>query len=51
MKLSKNFEKLVILKIGELVSFGGVETYFGILTPEMMHFQAEKIFILTNIAL
>ena len=31
MKLPKNFEKIAILKIGELVSFWGVKTYFGIL--------------------
>ena len=29
MKLPKNFEKIVILKIGELVSFWDVKTYFG----------------------
>ena len=31
MKLPKFFEKIAILKIGELVSFWGVKTYFGIL--------------------
>ena len=29
MKLSKNFEKIAILKIGELVSFLGVKIHFG----------------------
>jgi hypothetical protein len=29
MKLPKNFEKIAILKIGELVSFLGVKIQFG----------------------
>ena len=29
MKASKNFEKIFILKIGELVSFWGAKTHFG----------------------
>ena len=29
MKLPKNFEKVAILKIGEIVSFWGVKTHFG----------------------
>ena len=29
MELSKNFEVMAILKIGELVSFWAVKTHFG----------------------
>ena len=39
MKAPKNFEKIPILKIWQLVSFWGVKTHFGD-TPEIMHFQA-----------
>ena len=35
MKSPKNFEKIAILKIGELVSFWGGKTHFG-KTPEMI---------------
>ena len=37
MKALKNFGKLAILKIWELISLGGVKTHFGKL---MMHLQA-----------
>ena len=43
MKLPKNFEKLAILKIGELVSFWGFKTYFGILPLKWYILGMEKI--------
>ena len=47
MKSSKNFGKIVILKIWELISLGGAKTHFGKLV--VMHFQAWKQNILTLI--
>ena len=42
MKASKNFGKLAILKILELVSLGGAKTHFSkrALKAEMIHLQA-----------
>ena len=42
MKASKNFEKIFILKIWELVSIWGVKTHFGLLPPKWCIFSHEK---------
>ena len=45
MKALKNFEKIAILKIWELVSFWNVKSHFDKLPSEMINFQAwKKIF-------
>ena len=42
MKLQKKFEKIAILKIGELVSFWAVKPYFGILPLKWCLFRHGK---------
>ena len=42
MKPPKNFEKIVILKTRELVSFEGVKTHFGKLSLKWCIFKYEK---------
>ena len=42
MKSFNFFEKIAILKIGELVSFWGVKTYFGILPLKLCIFRHAK---------
>ena len=51
MKPWKNFEKIAILKIWELVYFWGVKTHFGKLPLKWCIFRHEKKKILTNIML
>ena len=49
MKAQKNFGKITILKIWELVSLGGVKTHFGKLAMKWCIFRHDKKMILTNI--
>ena len=51
MNPPKNIEKIVILKVWQLVSFWGVKTNFGKLALKWGIFKHEKIKILTNILL
>ena len=44
MKAPKNFEKIAILKIWELVSLGGGKTHFGKLALKWCIFRHEEIF-------
>ena len=50
MKSPKNFEKIAILKIWQLVSFWGVKTHFGEIHPWKDAFSGVKFFIFTSIA-
>ena len=50
MKAPKNFEKIVILKTWELVSFEGVKNHFGKLALKWCIFRHEKKYFLTNIS-
>ena len=49
MKASKNFGKIAILKIWELISLWDVKTYFGKLALKWCIFRHEKRNILTDI--
>ena len=44
MKAPKNFEKIAILKIWELVSLGGGKTHFGKLALKWCIFRHEEFF-------
>ena len=47
MKLPKNFQKMAILKIGELVSFWGVKIHFG---EKYAWFAIEILFMEANLS-
>ena len=51
MKAQKNFGKITILKIWELVSLGDVKTHFGKLAMKWCIFRHDKKMYLTNIKL
>ena len=48
MKAQKNFGKITILKMWELVSLGDVKTHFGKLAMKWYIFRQDKKMILTN---